>query len=118
MIFDMLSSFGVVPVIALDDAAQSLPLADALIAGGLSIAEITFRTAAEAIALIAKHRPQLQVGAASVLTEAQVDAALEAGAKFALSPGLAPLVLTHAKGRLPFAPGIVTPTDLQAAPRC
>lgn len=119
MIFDTLSSYGVVPVIALDDAAAALPLADALIAGGLPVAEITFRTAAaaEAIALIARHRPQMQVGAGTVLTEAQVDASLEAGARFALSPGLDPLVLAHAKDRLPFAPGIMTPSDLQAALR-
>lgn len=119
MIFDTLSSYGVVPVIALDDAAQALPLADALIAGGLPVAEITFRTAAaaEAIALIVRHRPALQIGAGTVLTEAQVDAALAAGARFALAPGLDPLVLAHARGRLPFAPGIMTPSDLQAALR-
>ena len=118
-IFDTLSSFGVVPVIALDDAAAALPLADALIAGGLPVAEITFRTeaAAETIASIARHRPQMHIGAGTVLTEAQVDASLQAGARFALSPGLDPAVLAHAKGRLPFAPGIMTPSDLQAALR-
>jgi len=120
MIFDELARHGVVPVIAIDDPAAALPLADALIAGGLPVAEITFRTAAarETIEAIATHRPAMILGAGTVLTEAQVDEALAAGARFALSPGLDVAVLAHAKqGGLPFAPGIMTPTDLQAALR-
>jgi 2-dehydro-3-deoxyphosphogluconate aldolase/(4S)-4-hydroxy-2-oxoglutarate aldolase len=119
-IFATLAHHGVVPVIALDDAAAALPLADALIAGGLPVAEITFRTAAarDTIAAIARHRPDMIVGAGTVLDEGQVDAALDAGAQFALSPGLDPAVLTHAARRgLAFTPGIMTPTDLQAALR-
>ncbi|MEO8244618.1 MAG: bifunctional 4-hydroxy-2-oxoglutarate aldolase/2-dehydro-3-deoxy-phosphogluconate aldolase [bacterium] len=117
-IFDNLSDYGVVPVIAIDDAKDALPLADALIAGGLPVAEITFRTAAarDVIAVIAKHRPAVQIGAGTVLTNAQVDAAIEAGARFALAPGLDAEVLAYAAAKgLPFAPGIMTPTDLQAA---
>ena len=117
-IFTKLSQYGVVPVIALDDAAAALPLADALIAGGLPVAEITFRTAAarETIAAMAKARPEMLVGAGTVLTNEQVDQAQAAGAQFALSPGLDADVLAHAaKKGLPFAPGIMTPTDLQAA---
>ncbi len=117
-IFTKLSQYGVVPVIALDDAAAALPLADALIAGGLPVAEITFRTAAarETIATMAKARPEMLVGAGTVLTNEQVDQAQAAGAQFALSPGLDADVLAHAaKKGLPFAPGIMTPTDLQAA---
>lgn len=120
MIFDDLSRHGVVPVIAIDDAAAAMPLADALIAGGLPVAEITFRTAAarDAIAAIAAHRPQIIVGAGTVLDEAQVDASVAAGARFALSPGLDGAVLDHARARgLPFAPGIMTPSDVQAALR-
>ena len=120
MIFDELSRHGVVPVIAIDDAAAALPLADALIAGGLPVAEITFRTAAarEAIAAMAAHRPQMIVGAGTVLDEAQVDASVAAGARFALSPGLDRAVLDHARAAgLPFAPGIMTPSDVQAALR-
>lgn len=120
MIFDDLSRHGVVPVIAIDDAAAALPLADALIAGGLPVAEITFRTAAarDAIAAIAAHRPQMILGAGTVLDEAQVDASVAAGARFALSPGLDGAVLEHARARgLPFAPGIMTPSDVQAALR-
>lgn len=117
-IFQKLSQYGVVPVIALDDAGAALPLADALIAGGLPVAEITFRTsaAAGAIAAMAKGRPDMLVGAGTVLTNEQVDAAQDAGAQFALSPGLDAGVLAHAARKgLPFAPDIMTPTDLQAA---
>jgi 2-dehydro-3-deoxyphosphogluconate aldolase/(4S)-4-hydroxy-2-oxoglutarate aldolase len=119
-IFDELARHGVVPVIALDDPAAALPLADALIAGGLPVAESTFRTAAapDAIAAIAHHRPAMLVGAGTVLTEEQVNVSGEAGAQFALSPGLEEAVLAHAARRgLPFAPGIMTPSDLQAALR-
>ncbi len=65
MIFDEIARYGVVPVIALDDAAAALPLADALIEGGLLVAEITFRTPAakQTIAAIARHRPDVLVGA-------------------------------------------------------
>lgn len=119
-IFDQLSQHGVVPVIALDDAKDALPLADALIEGGLPVAEITFRTTAAraTIEAMAKHRPAMLVGSGTVLTEEQVDQSLAAGARFALSPGIDVAVLAHAaKVGLPFAPGIMTPTDLQAALR-
>ena len=119
-IFDRLAGHGVVPVIALDDPGAALALADALLEGGLPVAEITFRTEAarETIAAIADARPELLVGAGTVLSEAQVDQAVDAGAKFALSPGLDAAVLAHAAERgLPFAPGIMTPSDLQAALR-
>ena len=119
-VFDDLARFGVVPVIALDDAAAALPLADALIAGGLPVAEITFRTeaAVQTIRAMARARPQMLVGAGTVLNEAQADAARGAGARFALAPGTDPAVLAHAaRIGLPFAPGIMTPSDLQAALR-
>lgn len=119
-VFDQLAQHGVVPVIALDDAKDAIPLADALIAGGLPVAEITFRTAAAraTIEAIAAQRPDMLVGSGTVLTEAQVDQSLAAGARFALSPGIDVAVLAHAaKVGLPFAPGIMTPTDLQAALR-
>lgn len=119
-IYDTLSTYGVVPVIAIDDAAAALPLADALIAGGLPVAEITFRTEAarDVIAKIAAERPEMIVGAGTVLTEAQADDALAAGARFALSPGIGAAVLAHAaRIGLPFAPGIMGPSELQIALR-
>lgn len=119
-IFDTLSQHGVVPVIAIDDAKDALPLADALIDGGLPVAEITFRTeaAAEAIAQMAQYRPDIQVGAGTVLTEAQLDIAEEAGARFGLAPGVDAAVLAYAAQKgFAFAPGIMTPSDLQIALR-
>jgi 2-dehydro-3-deoxyphosphogluconate aldolase/(4S)-4-hydroxy-2-oxoglutarate aldolase len=118
--FDLIARHGVVPVIALDDAAAALSLADALIEGGLPLAEITFRTPAarDTIAAIARHRPAMIVGAGTILSEDQLDAATDAGARGARSPGLDPAVLAQAARRgLPFAPGIMTPSDLQAAMR-
>jgi 2-dehydro-3-deoxyphosphogluconate aldolase / (4S)-4-hydroxy-2-oxoglutarate aldolase len=119
-IFDKVAAIGVVPVIALEDARHALPLADALAEGGLGVIEVTFRTAAavDTIRQIAQHRPEMLVGAGTVLTEAQADAAKAAGAMFALSPGIDRAVLDHsAQIGLPFAPGIMTPSDLQAALR-
>jgi 2-dehydro-3-deoxyphosphogluconate aldolase/(4S)-4-hydroxy-2-oxoglutarate aldolase len=115
-VFDQLATRGVVPVISIDDAKDALPLADALAEGGLPVAEITFRTpaAAQSIAQISKHRPGFLVGAGTVLNVDQVDTAMESGATFALSPGLDPVTVAHAQHRgLPFAPGIMTPSDLQ-----
>lgn len=119
-IFDDLATHGIVPVVALDDPAAAVPLADALIAGGLPVAEITFRTdaARAAIAAIVEARPQMLIGAGTVLDAGQVDAAVEAGARFALAPGIDVDVLDHAATRgLPFAPGVMTPSELQLALR-
>lgn len=117
-IFDRLGDFGIIPVIVIDDAKDALPLADALTAGGLPLAEITLRTsaAADAIRQIARFRPQMLVGAGTVLTDQHVDLASMAGARFALSPGIDPGVLGHAaKVGLPFAPGVMTPSEVQQA---
>lgn len=119
-IFEQIGAIGVVPVIALDDARHALPLADALAEGGLGVIEVTFRTAAaiDTIRQIAQHRPHMVVGAGTVLNETQADAAKAAGARFALSPGIDRAVLAHAAQiGLPFAPGIMTPSDLQIALR-
>lgn len=119
-VFERVAAIGVVPVIALDDARHALPLADALAEGGLRVIEVTFRTfaAVDTIRQIAQHRPEMLVGAGTVLNEAQADAAKAAGAMFALSPGIDRQVLDHsAQSGLPLAPGIMTPSDLQIALR-
>jgi 2-dehydro-3-deoxyphosphogluconate aldolase/(4S)-4-hydroxy-2-oxoglutarate aldolase len=87
--FSMLTHCPVVPVIVLDDPAQALPLGEALLAGGITIAEITLRTSAglEGIRLLS-GQTELLVGAGSVLVADQVDQVVEAGAKFVVSPGL------------------------------
>ena len=107
---------GVVPVIAIEAVTDALPLADALLAGGLPVAEITFRTAAaaEVIALLSTERPQLLVGAGTVLTPENATAARAAGARFAVAPGLNPEVVAHAQAEsLPFFPGVATPSDIE-----
>lgn len=105
-------------MIAIEAINAAIPLADALVAGGLPVAEITFRTAAaaEVIAAMTRHRPELFVGAGTVLTEDNVKAAKAAGARFAVAPGLNPAVVEHAaQAGLPFAPGICTPSEIEQA---
>ena len=91
-IIEDLGKIGIVPVIKIDDAKDAKPLANALIKGGLPCAEVTFRTSAakEAIKIMTSEFPEMLVGAGTVLTCQQVDDALEAGAKFIVSPGLNP----------------------------
>lgn len=113
-----LRGFGVIPVIAIEDAADALPLADALMGGGLPVAEITFRTAAapEAIARIAAERPEVRVGAGTVLTVEHLRAAHAAGAQFALAPGFNPEVVCAAQDLgILFVPGIATPSEIEQA---
>jgi 2-dehydro-3-deoxyphosphogluconate aldolase/(4S)-4-hydroxy-2-oxoglutarate aldolase len=117
-ILDRVASCGVVPVIAIEDATKALPLADALLAGGLPIIEITFRRAgaAEAIGTIARERPEMIVGAGTVLTPAQVDLARDKGAAFGVAPGVNPRTIEHARQVcLPFIPGVATPTEVETA---
>ena len=117
-VFSRVSELGVVPVIAIDSVEHALPLADALLAGGLPLVEVTFRTkaAAEVISLLSKERPDLMVGAGTVLTPETVQTAVDAGARFAVAPGLNPRVVAAASARgLPFMPGIANPTDIEAA---
>ena len=113
-----LSLIGIVPVIKIEDPADAKPLAKALIEGGLPCAEVTFRTACakEAIAIIAKEYPEMIVGAGTVLTKAQVDDAIEAGAKFIVSPGFNPEIVKYAQSKgCPIIPGINNPTGIEQA---
>jgi 2-dehydro-3-deoxyphosphogluconate aldolase/(4S)-4-hydroxy-2-oxoglutarate aldolase len=118
--FDAIAALGVVPVIAIEREADAVPLADALLEGGLPVVEITFRTPAAAgvIARISAERPQLLVGAGTVLDLASLEAARQSGARFGLAPGFdAEIVAAAARAGFPFAPGIMTPSDLAAAAR-
>lgn len=116
-VFSRVAEMGVVPVIAIDSVDHALPLADALIEGGLPIIEVTFRTAvaAEVIRLLAQKRPELVVGAGTVLTPETVQTAVDAGAAFAVAPGLNPRVVQAAQElKLPFVPGVASPSDIEA----
>lgn len=113
-----LYTIGLIPVIKIEDPADAVPLAKALIDGGLPAAEITFRTrcAAEAIRNITAAYPEMLVGAGTVLTTEQVDAAIAAGSKFLVSPGLNPKVTAYALSKgVPMLPGCSNPSDIEAA---
>lgn len=117
-VLEQISKIGIVPVVKIDRAEDALPLAKALCAGGLPCAEVTFRTdaAAEAIKIMVDNFPNMCVGAGTVLNAAQVDAAVDAGAKFIVSPGLNPNTVKYCieKG-VPITPGTSSPSDIEAA---
>jgi 2-dehydro-3-deoxyphosphogluconate aldolase/(4S)-4-hydroxy-2-oxoglutarate aldolase len=109
---------GVVPVVELRDAADAVPLAGALIEGGLSCVEITLRTEAaiSGIAAIRAAYPEVLLGAGTVLSVEQLEVAIEAGADFAVAPGTNPVVVEASLSRgLPILPGIATATEVEAA---
>ena len=110
--------YGVVPVVVLEDAKDALPLAKALKEGGLPCAEVTFRTdaAEESIRLIRREYPDMLVGAGTVLGIDQAERALEAGAKFIVSPGFDPQVVDDCLERdVPVFPGCITPSEVAQA---
>lgn len=116
--FGAIAALGIVPVISIDRATDAVPLADALLEGGLPVAEITFRTPAAAAVMekISAERPQLLVGAGTVLDLASLEAAQKSGARFGLAPGFdATIVEAAANAGFPFAPGVMTPSDVSAA---
>jgi 2-dehydro-3-deoxyphosphogluconate aldolase/(4S)-4-hydroxy-2-oxoglutarate aldolase len=107
-----------VPVVQIRSAEQAVPLADALLEGGLPCVEITFRTdaAAAAISAIARDRPEVTVGAGTVLSPPQVDAAVHAGARFIVSPGTNPEVVARCAAlEVRAIPGVCTPTEIESA---
>jgi 2-dehydro-3-deoxyphosphogluconate aldolase/(4S)-4-hydroxy-2-oxoglutarate aldolase len=117
-IIESLGGIGIVPVIKIDDPLDAVPLAGAIEKGGIPCVEITFRTAAaeEAIRRIVAERPGVLAGAGTVLTTEQLDRALGAGAKFIVTPGFNPRVVSRAIERgAPIIPGCSTPTDIEQA---
>ena len=117
-IVETLGRAGVVPVIVIEKEEQAVPLARALVAGGLDVLEVTFRTkaAAGAIAAIRREVPEAVVGAGTLLTPQMVREAKEAGAVFGVAPGFDPAVVSAAKElELPFCPGIATASELSQA---
>ena len=117
-ILEEIGLYKIIPVIIIDEVENSIPLASALIDGGLPIAEITFRTKAakESIEKIAKEFPKMLLGAGTVLSVDQVKSAVDAGAKFIVSPGLNPKVVEYClTNNIPITPGIATPTEVERA---
>jgi 2-dehydro-3-deoxyphosphogluconate aldolase/(4S)-4-hydroxy-2-oxoglutarate aldolase len=112
---ERLGQQGIIPVVKIDDARQSLGLSEALLMGGLPCVEITFRTEAaeEAIRLISKSQSEMIVGAGTVLSVAQAQKAVEAGACFIVSPGFDPKVVDWCLAQnVPVTPGVATPTEI------
>ena len=118
VVLQLMKKSGVIPVVVLDDTAKALTTANALLAGGVSVMEITFRTAAAAdsIKAVSENCPEMLVGAGTVVTLDQCKQALECGAKFIVSPGFDPEVVSWCVERnVPITPGCVTPTEIMAA---
>ena len=114
--FDDLIKRPIIPVITIDDAQDAVPLANALIEGGIDVIEITFRTAAaaDAITAIARSVPKMLLGAGTVVTPDQAKRALDAGVSFGLAPGLNPRTIeTFAAAGTLFIPGVMTPSEIE-----
>ena len=113
---DAIAQVKLVPVIKLTKVEDALPLVDALVAGGLPVAEITFRTAAAAksIETVRRQRPDVLVGAGTVLTVEQARQAIDAGASFVVAPGFNPAVVDFCIGKnMPVFPGVTSPTEVE-----
>ncbi len=114
-IIKTLKELRVIPVIAIEDPDKALHLADALISGGIPLAEITFRTAAAAkvISILVKERPELVVAAGTILTVDQLKQARDSGARFGVAPGTDPKVIEESLTTgFPFIPGVMTPGEI------
>ena len=117
-IFKRITEEKIVPVIKLENKESAVPLADALLAGGIGVAEVTFRTdaAAGAIELLRKERPDMLVGAGTVLTLDQLSAAIDAGAQFVVAPGFNPCIVEACLSqRVPMVPGVNSPSQIEIA---
>lgn len=117
-IVNEIKKYKIVPVVVLNKLEDTLPNVGALVRGGLPVAEITFRTACakEAIKLAVKEFPNALIGAGTVINKEQCLEALDAGAKFIVSPGLSKAVAETCKEKgVPYIPGVVTPTEIMEA---
>ncbi|HJX48391.1 MAG TPA: bifunctional 4-hydroxy-2-oxoglutarate aldolase/2-dehydro-3-deoxy-phosphogluconate aldolase, partial [Gaiellaceae bacterium] len=117
-VLDRLRAAGVIPVVEIEDDERAVALAQALEAGGLPIVEVTFRTeaAANALRLIARAAPRVFLIAGTVTSTRQADIALDAGVKMLVAPGLNRALVEHARRiGLPMMPGVLTPSEVEAA---
>ena len=117
-VFEKLESAGVLAVLVVDDAGDAVPLAEALLAGGVNAMELTLRTdaAVDALKQIRKSLPEMIVGIGTILAAEQVRTVVAEGAAFGVSPGINPKVIEAAvESGLPFAPGIATPSEVELA---
>jgi len=116
-VLERVAQLKILPIVVMDNAAHAARFGEVLAAGGLPVAEVTFRTPAaeESVRILAK-RGDLVVGAGTILTAEQVDRAIDAGAQFLVAPGTNPRVLDHAAKRgVPMLPGVSTPSEIEIA---
>ena len=109
---------GNIAVVVIDEAEKAVPLAHALLEGGVTVMELTFRTAcaAEALRRVATEVPEMIISAGTILTKEQLQTAKDAGAHFAVAPGFNPRIVSAAMEMgLPFAPGVMTPSEIEGA---
>ena len=114
-VYKRFSEIRIIPVVVINDTKDALPLGKALMEGGLPAAEVTFRTEAaeESIRIMAENYPDMLVGAGTVITKDQVDRAVNAGAKFIVSPGFDSEIVQYCLDKdIPVCPGIQTPSEL------
>ncbi len=114
-IFDQFYKTGIIPVLEIDSAERATPLAEALLAGGLPVAEVTLRTEAalESIRVIAREVPDVLLGAGTAINREQAKAACEAGARFLVSPGMVEEVIVWAnENQIPVLAGAITPSEM------
>lgn len=117
-VLEQFEKIGIIPVVVLDNVKDAKPLAEALCEGGLPCAEVTFRTEAaeESIRVMSESYSEMLVGAGTVLTTEQVDRAVNAGAKFIVSPGINPKVVEYCvKKNIPITPGTANPSNIETA---
>jgi 2-dehydro-3-deoxyphosphogluconate aldolase/(4S)-4-hydroxy-2-oxoglutarate aldolase len=108
----------IVPAVTFSSADEALPVAEAMLRGGLRVMEVTFRTsaAAEAVSIIRKNLPEIFIGAGTLLSVTQLKQAMDAGAQFGLAPGFNPAVCKKAfDNHFPFIPGVMTPSEIESA---
>ncbi|HEX5172265.1 MAG TPA: bifunctional 4-hydroxy-2-oxoglutarate aldolase/2-dehydro-3-deoxy-phosphogluconate aldolase [Cyclobacteriaceae bacterium] len=116
--YNILLKEKILPAVTFNSIDEVLPVAEAILRGGLSIVEIAFRSkvAAESITIIKKNFPEMSVGAGTLLTVNQVEQAVNAGAEFGLAPGFNPVTCKSAREKkLPFIPGVMTPSEIELA---
>ena len=117
-VMERLANAGLVPVVVIENAKDAIPTANAMVAGGVDVMEITFRTAAapDAIRAVAENCPDMLVGAGTVLSLEQCKLAVEMGAKFIVAPGFDPEIVDWCiENNIPVTPGCVTPTEITMA---
>jgi len=117
-IYEQIKNYKLVPVVVINNIDEALPTMEALVKGGLPVAEITFRTACapEALKLIIKNYPEALIGAGTVINAKQCEEAINSGAKYIVSPGLSAHVAEVCKKHnIPYIPGVATPTEIMQA---